>query len=397
MPAATVPPAAKKQRDDQLWLSLKEHILLERQKKREEQEAEVEEERLRKERQERDRQDAMTLGETRDQIQLLNTRLDELRNEKQQLFLRLKKVLNEDENRKKQQQQKDSEMFALQNMVQTQGPHGQIFLPPRAPHQQLMQKYLQSVPPMGNMPTPPNKRGRSPSPTLGYYKTNNPQYSQTIKIEDGRRGGEVARTVLWNKPTYQNSPGTLYYPANAQESRGQAIIYPTYAPNMSLSLHQGYHVELQQVPPPPPQSQPPSGPPHKIDSKSVPQGAQVYHINLDQSSGPPQQSSSQPGAKLSQSQSQVQHKSGAPPPAQITMEKLNDRGYHLDKQQPVQGHLSDNIYRMPPGMHANIMGIPPQPQQSTQQMQPVKPGGSISQGYAAGRVNPSSGPQHSFR
>lgn len=72
-----------------------------------EQEAEVEEERLRKEREERDRQDAMTLGETKEQIQILNQRLEELRNEKQQLFLRLKKVLNEDENRKKQQQQKD--------------------------------------------------------------------------------------------------------------------------------------------------------------------------------------------------------------------------------------------------------------------------------------------------
>lgn len=72
-----------------------------------EQEAVVEEERLRKEREERDRQDAMTLGETKEQIQILNTRLKELRNEKQQLFLRLKKVLNEDENRKKQQQQKD--------------------------------------------------------------------------------------------------------------------------------------------------------------------------------------------------------------------------------------------------------------------------------------------------
>lgn len=72
-----------------------------------EQEAEVEEERLRKEREERDRQDAMTLGETKEQIQILNTRLEELRNEKQQLFLRLKKVLNEDESRKKQQQQKD--------------------------------------------------------------------------------------------------------------------------------------------------------------------------------------------------------------------------------------------------------------------------------------------------
>lgn len=132
-----------------------------------EQEAVVEEERLRKEREERDRQDAMTLGETKEQIQILNTRLKELRNEKQQLFLRLKKVLNEDENRKKQQQQKDrysivvcsifrdlnclfngdffsldsnSEMFALQSIVQQQGSHQQIFLPPRAPHQQLMQK-----------------------------------------------------------------------------------------------------------------------------------------------------------------------------------------------------------------------------------------------------------------
>lgn len=67
----------------------------------------MEEERLRKEREERVRQDAMTLGETKEQIQILNSRLEELRNEKQQLFLRLKKVLTEDESRKKQQQQKD--------------------------------------------------------------------------------------------------------------------------------------------------------------------------------------------------------------------------------------------------------------------------------------------------
>lgn len=72
-----------------------------------EQEAEVEEERLRRAREERDRQDAMTLGETKEQIQILNTRLKELRNEKQQLFMRLKRVFNEDEKRKKQQQQKE--------------------------------------------------------------------------------------------------------------------------------------------------------------------------------------------------------------------------------------------------------------------------------------------------
>lgn len=66
---------------------------------------------MRKEREARDRQDAMTLGETKEQIQFLNTRLEELRNEKQQLFLRLKKVLNEDEIRKKQQQQKDRYVY----------------------------------------------------------------------------------------------------------------------------------------------------------------------------------------------------------------------------------------------------------------------------------------------
>lgn len=99
-----------------------------------EQEAEVEEERLRKEREERDRQDAMTLGETKEQIQLLQTRLEELRNEKQALFLSLKKVLNEDGRKKLEQQQKDSEMLTMQTMASAP----QIFLPPR--QQQLMPK-----------------------------------------------------------------------------------------------------------------------------------------------------------------------------------------------------------------------------------------------------------------
>lgn len=90
-----------------------------------------------------------------------------------------------------------SEMFALQSIVQQQGSQQQIFLPPRGPHQQFMQKvcariiqlrsnhnstvvsiqYLQSgPPPMSGIATPPNKRGRSPSPTPQYYKTNNPPY-----------------------------------------------------------------------------------------------------------------------------------------------------------------------------------------------------------------------------
>lgn len=69
-------------------------------------------------------------------------------------------------------------MFALQSAIQQQGSHQQIFLPPRAPHQ--LTKYLQSgPPPMSGIATPPNKRGRSPSPTPQYYKTNNPPYPPT--------------------------------------------------------------------------------------------------------------------------------------------------------------------------------------------------------------------------
>lgn len=190
------------------------------------------------------------------------------------------------------------------------------------------------------------------------------------------------------EPTYQNPPGTLYYPApaNSQEQRGgQAIIYP-----FPSGIHQGYHVELQQTAQPPPPSQSQSS----KDPKSVPPGAQVYHINLDQSSASAQQSQPPPGAKLNQSQqsTSVQHKQHGP---QIGMEKKLDHGYQQS------GHLPENMYRITP-LHANaMMGIQSQiPGQQNQvqnsnnnrwqqkkatsfilQMQPGKPGGNISQGY----------------
>lgn len=67
-----------------------------------EQEADAEVERQRKEKERQQNQDKMTLGETREQISHLETRLIELKDEKHQLFLQLKKVLNEDDNRRRQ-------------------------------------------------------------------------------------------------------------------------------------------------------------------------------------------------------------------------------------------------------------------------------------------------------
>lgn len=47
------------------------------------------------------------------------------------------------------------------------------------------------------------------------------------------------------EPTYQNPPGTLYYPSNSQDSR-QSIVYPSYAPNLNIPLISPYHTELSQ-------------------------------------------------------------------------------------------------------------------------------------------------------
>lgn len=69
----------------------------------------------------------MTLGQTREKIQALEVRHRELQEKKQELFLTLKKLLNEDENRKKQQQKESNEMYAMHNLMPQPG----SFMPPR--------------------------------------------------------------------------------------------------------------------------------------------------------------------------------------------------------------------------------------------------------------------------
>lgn len=47
------------------------------------------------------------------------------------------------------------------------------------------------------------------------------------------------------EPSYQNPPGTLYYPPSTQDSR-QSIVYPTYGPNLNIPMIPSYHQELTQ-------------------------------------------------------------------------------------------------------------------------------------------------------
>lgn len=85
---------------EQMWKALKAHIIRERQRKKQEREAEVEEERQRKEREATEQQQVMSLGETKEQISQLELKIKQLREEKHELFLQLKKVLNGDDKRR---------------------------------------------------------------------------------------------------------------------------------------------------------------------------------------------------------------------------------------------------------------------------------------------------------
>lgn len=386
-PQPPAQPVVKTEKEEQLWNALKRHIMRERERKKQELEAEVEEERLRKEREAREKQDVMTLGETKEQIQMLEKQLQELRNEKQQLFLQLKKVLNEDDNRKRQMKE-SVEMFAIHN------PQPQIFLPQRTPTampphpQHLIHKSTPTV----NVA----KRTHSPSPQ-GYYKQSNASQAypppQPQKLEEGRRGpGEVARAVLWNKSQYCQ-PGTIFYPSNPplqnpQDNRQTQpqIIYPPYQGNLPMPMRQSYHVDIpqQQGPPPPvPQKVPELG-------KAGPGSGNVYHITLDQQGMP-----------------QPPQNPGPPPQLKaITIEKIpQDRGvpYHIelkhddrkDLRQPLTSQQPPpQTSHLPEGIVYNSAlrqgGIPMHAIASNQQM---SKGGSITQGYPPARPPPIPNPQ----
>ena len=85
------------------WEALRNHIIKERRRKQEEEGKAEEYERLKKERENKKMMEATSLDETKKQIAQLEEKLTALKEEKHQLFLTLKKVLNEDDNRRRKE------------------------------------------------------------------------------------------------------------------------------------------------------------------------------------------------------------------------------------------------------------------------------------------------------
>ena len=143
-----------------------------RKKKREEEGKQKEEERRKREREHRKKQEANNLEETKEQIAQLETKLSSLKEEKHQLFLTLKKVLNEDDVRRKKE---SSELSALYpqphpNVLPLSGhivqpPGSSRYLQPGQSSSQHRAAGLYMKPPSASSSSSPHlKRGRSPSP-----------------------------------------------------------------------------------------------------------------------------------------------------------------------------------------------------------------------------------------
>lgn len=89
----------KKKQDDreqQLFTSLKRHIIKEREHKKQLEAETAKEEQLRNEREARKKQDKQTLGKTQQEISQVEDQLIQLKNKKHQLFLQLKALITKE-------------------------------------------------------------------------------------------------------------------------------------------------------------------------------------------------------------------------------------------------------------------------------------------------------------
>ncbi|XP_046960729.1 putative uncharacterized protein DDB_G0291608 [Vanessa cardui] len=393
MPAVTSTTAEDQNDGDQkMWSALKRYIIRERQRKKEEYEAEVEEERLRKEREARERQDVMTLEETKEQIEQLEQKLKQLEKEKQQLFMQLKRVLNEDEIRKRQQQKETNDMQSMKmpmgniqipmfsvptSMGQGEPPQSQGRAPPLTTH--IMNKNKHSnymlFPQQQSLvrgPIQSNvKRTRSPSPTYALYAHRlhqPPMKHQAVysdhKVEDGRMGRQMARAVLWTKsPQYASNVSgsgvsSGYY---AMPTSGVVGVVAERPPPL-LYAHHGHtpHAHTPHTPHTPHQSHQPHQPhqPHHTNLMYAPAQPQLYLDMLKNRDG---QQHSEP-------------KKEAQPQVLIGLSE----GHHPSVSSGVS-------YAQPPPAARHLAIHPPAPQHAN--MQTAKPG-SITQGYPVQQSNP---------
>ncbi|GFR82406.1 G protein pathway suppressor 2 [Elysia marginata] len=194
-----------------MYEALKRHIMREREKKKQvEQEQDAMMERLRKERElkkKKEEEDNLTLEQTNDQIISLEKKLEELKQQKKDIYSQLKKASHqEDETLKRAQQKEQSEL----TMSQTSYPHPALTA---APQQMLIHGrpalYKPTVPPpmltgMKRQRTPTPPPSSAPSSAYSNYGHSEPKYLHTSesKYVPHARGGAGGAPEMGKYPTH---------------------------------------------------------------------------------------------------------------------------------------------------------------------------------------------------
>lgn len=210
----------------QMWAALKAHIMRERERKKQEQEADEAIERLRREQELKRKQDAMTLEEIKDQVSQSEKKLKELKDEKHQLFMQLKKVLHEDDTRRRALIKEANEMAAAAQAAANQAyasHHQALNAVGVNPPQPLYIQNLSRTPVLYKMsPQPPQgtsmnqqhpnclKRTRSPSPPQSIphsQTTYQPQFAYKAQVT-------AFGPKLVPYPTVSSGQTPVYYTAH---------------------------------------------------------------------------------------------------------------------------------------------------------------------------------------
>lgn len=215
-----------------MWNALKFHIIRERRRKKQEQEADAEVERQRREREDQQKEQEMTLEETKEQVAQSEQRLSQLKEDKHQLFLQLKKVLNEDDTRRKIKESNFNDMVLLHGYPSAAPPLGisnpnnqgpSVYLPsidnrPRPPFKTGKDDVMLNAPAqssiyaqsislipsntVGPQTQPNSKRTRSPSPPPQFYHAYKPHSLSSYNSKN------VGNSYTSNHPV---PPGSIFY------------------------------------------------------------------------------------------------------------------------------------------------------------------------------------------
>jgi len=220
----------KKLAEDKLFVSLKRHIIKEREHKKQLEAETAKEEQLRNEREARKKQDKMTLGKTQQEILQVEEQLVQLKNKKHQLFLQLKALITKEVEMEKIRKENDLAMNVRNDVGPTYASYG--------PNDKGV------------------KRNRSPVPQADYYK--HAGQSQGVylppKADTGRH--ETRRAVLWYNPAKYGTSPHQGWPMTSN------IVNNRYPLPQTVQTPHIMHLNSEHQQPPPPQlvKQAPSAP-----------------------------------------------------------------------------------------------------------------------------------------